>query len=209
MQQVPNRIARWIAGLFLICPAFPTLAATATFENFSEGQSFSTSFTDPLSGIFFSNPTALNHDFVIEYGGPDPQLPDITPGHYLKSNGYAPGDGISVSPNTGFTATLPSAALLLSMDFVYISPGTLTVNAFDAQGNIVATQSVTPPPGNFLEGHLALQSPSPFVKFTATSTVDGIGYDNIHFDVPEPSTLGPVATILLGLRCRRWRVGER
>ncbi len=158
-------------------------------ENFPEGSLGTKPFTDPLSGIRFSEPTAIGGNYIIEFAGQTPNLPTISPGNYLKSNGYVPGPGYSASPNTGFTVTLPTLAQHISFDFLYVDDGggSLTVQAFSTTGQLVAQHSLSPPVASFVEGHFDLSSATVDIHFfKMRSTLDGIGYDNIAFIVPEP-----------------------
>ena len=95
-----------LALVAVVPAAAPARAGTilANFESYAEGSLGTAGFTDAASGIRFSEATAFGHNYVIEATTvARPALPSITPGHYLESNGYSPGDGISVSPITGFT----------------------------------------------------------------------------------------------------------
>jgi hypothetical protein len=166
-----------------------TKAGVATFENFDEGVR-GISFVDPVSGVAFSEPTTPQIAFCTEYGAALPSAPTILPGHYLVGDGFVPGDLILVSTNFGFTATLPSAAQVISFDFIYAQSGTVTIQAFDSGNQLVASNSIIPPAGNFVEGHLELQCPSPtIVKFKVIASTISIGYDNITFNIPEPAAI--------------------
>jgi hypothetical protein len=197
----------WISWVMILASrAEGAGTITATFENFAEGQNWSLTMTDPLSGIVFSEPTALGQNFIIEYGGARDGMPTILPGHYLKSNGHVPGDGIAIAPNTGFKATLPNPTHFVSLDFAYVGPGSLTLQALDDLNQVIATATVTPPDGFFLESHITLSTgdSTTFRAFRAIPTLGG-GYDNITFDVPEPNLMFCMATAILPTTLRRRR----
>ena len=183
-----------LALVAVVPAAAPARAGTilANFESYAEGSLGAAGFTDAASGIRFSEATAFGHNYVIEATTvARPALPSITPGHYLESNGYSPGDGISVSPITGFTLLLPGVADEVSLDFVYVGLGSLTVDGFNVAGALVATTTVTPPGGTFVEGHLTLTSPAGDIsKVKLVPAQISIGYDNIRANlVPEPAGL--------------------
>jgi hypothetical protein len=180
-------------------------AVTATFENF-DGGSLGNSFTDPLSGITFSDPTFPQNDFSIQYAGAWPTMPSMTPGHYLVGAGYSSDGGLILASGFGLTATLPSLARTLSMDVGYgnFDDGHLRVDALDSADNIVATVDVFPPVESFVEMHVQLESANVDIhKFRTTATDLAVGYDNIAFDVPEPMLAGLGGVLILFRRASK------
>ena len=88
---------------------------SADFENFIEGDHFRPSFTDPHSGIFFTNSTAANQNFVIEYAN-DPRSSFYSNNKFLSANGLSFGPGFGLPGNFGFTAILPNFASRVTLD---------------------------------------------------------------------------------------------
>src|SRR4051794_33235460 len=134
---------------------------TANFENFTEGEHFAPSFTDPVSGIFFTSSTAANHNFVIEFSN-DPRSPIYLNNKYLVGNGLAPGAGFSLASNFGFTAILPSAADKVRLDAGVGDSGTgpcaIVLTGYDAGNQIVAMDSIHGPLGNFTQVAIGIES---------------------------------------------------
>jgi hypothetical protein len=190
-------VAMVLAG---VSSAKATQSITATFENFSAGQSFQPSFTDPLSGIHFRNST--------NFPAPGGFVIDFSPtyfggGNYLTAGGIAVG---ALGGNFGFTADLPLAANEVDLDVMYVlnSPTNVLLQGFNTQGTLVAQQA-----GQTAFRHqfnLAINSAN-FDISTFKVSVDGgaAGYDNISFVVvPEPTyTLLLTSGAMLGLMRRR------
>lgn len=206
-------------GASLICSAMVSSARAvpgiATFENFPEGTTGRT-LVDPVSGITFSDSTAVSRAFVIEYAARNGQeLPTITPGTYLSANGYSPGDGRSFAPGLGFTATYPVPASVISFDVGYFvstnDPPTVFVSAFNAAGQTVAEQSFDLPRPTLTptgEAHVVLRSAAAdIVSFRVRPSDISVGYDNVSF-VPEPSA-GVASLCVAGLALGRRRAGRR
>jgi hypothetical protein len=166
-------------------------------------------FTDPGSGVFFSNPsTPAGGDFFLVDSWPSTAtLPDLTPGVVLSSNGYAPGL-VSLPFEFSFTMTLPTLANSVDAILAYGNDpgtqGTMLMQGFDESGHEVASTSVQPK-GSFFEQPLSLSSSDYNIKtvtFTPTNLSDAIG--QITFTaVPEPSTLALLCLGGLGLLMRR------
>jgi hypothetical protein len=183
----------------------------AKFENYPEGLIAFGPFTDPTSGITFSNPVSANMNFTSEFGDFSPSRPLTSPGNYLSSNGWAPGGGIALPYQFGFTATLPEASGLVQMELIYalgVSGGnTVTVTGLSATGTTVAMTSFHATGGNFTETTLTLTSLSnqiSSIQVVATDIFDG--FDNIRFSpIPEPTSVGSIAVAGMVAMARRRR----
>ena len=194
--------------LFFSAPA--GAAGIANFENFYEGNFFNPSFTDPVSGIFFSNSTAANQDFVMEFGAFSPQRPLTSPGIYMGANGWAPGDGISLPYQFGLDARLPENSGIVQMEMIYAVSGGNTVNVTGLNENnqVVANTSFHTTSGNFVETTLTLTSASNNIRTIHIEAIDIFNaFDNIRFaPIPEPGTAGVLAgALVVGMSRRRRR----
>jgi len=197
------------AGLF--AANFASAAGIAKFENYPEGLIAFGPFTDPLSGITFSNPVSANMNFTSEFGDFSPSRPLTSPGNYLSSNGWAPGGGISLPYQFGFDALFPEPSGLVQMELIYALNGgnTVTVTGRNAAGATVATTTFHATSGNFVETTLTLTSASnniSSIHVVANDIFDG--FDNLRFSaIPEPASVGSVAMVgLVALARRRRRV---
>jgi hypothetical protein len=192
--------AAWVlAGITATASAQVT--RTATFENFTPGQFFRPSFTDPLSGITFRDSThPFSHDFAID-GNPG-GFYFGAPGNYLTAGG---GPVAALGSYFGFTADLPSPANCVSLDAVYQDDAitTMVLLGLDKTGAVVAQQS--PPPGTTNPFTLTITSSQYDITTFRVSIRTGFsGYDNISYTVlPEPSLLGWAGVIALVCRRRR------
>jgi MYXO-CTERM domain-containing protein len=206
------------AGSFVVAVAAGLLAANsasaagiAKFENFPEGLIAFGPFTDPLSGITFSNPASANQNFTSEFGDFAPARPLTSPGNFLSSNGWAPGGGIALPYQFGFDAHLPEASGLVQMELIYAlgSSGgnTVTVTGLNSAGATVASTSYHATSGFFVETTMTLSSPSndiSAIHVVANDIFDG--FDNIRFSpVPEPASAGAAGVIGVGAFVRRRR----
>jgi hypothetical protein len=176
---------RWVNFVVLVVlatSAHAQIARTATFENFTVGQTFKPSFTDPISEITFSNATSSVEGFAIASG-----LSQFAGTHYLNS-----ASDTGWTYQFGFTGNIPVSADQVSLE---ISDGGssntagVTLEGFDANNALVAQQS-----GSSNE-------PDPFTLQITSSQYDitsfkviaaGIftGYDNIGYTIlPEPASI--------------------
>jgi hypothetical protein len=194
-------------------------AGVSTFEQFTEGRTFTGSFTDPASGITFSN--SSSNTFTVEFGAATPEFPGVLPGKYIEGGGFVPGPLTSFLVGFGFTATFPKPASHVSLDALYsasnVPPATISVQAFDAAGNLLATEQQNVP--TFLVGAVRrfdFESATPEIQSIRVSA-PGVasGYDNISALVPLPSALSAgimvITAIMIvgGLRVRRAQAGLR
>lgn len=193
-----------IAGLTSAASAQVT--HVATFENFTEGQAFKPSFTDPLSGITFRDSTASGHGFSIDYA-----IDPFGVSTYLTSGGYTPGDGRTLGYDFGFTADLPAPAIRVGLDVAYVpgtvgSPAGTMLRAYNTSGAVVAQTTV---PG-FVASPFHLEATSlayDIVRLSITVPDIATGYDNVSYTVlPEPVGMTAlVCPVLASLAMRRRR----
>jgi hypothetical protein len=176
-------------------PATVTGSGVASFENFNEGDNFKPSFTDPVSGITFSNSimgtTASN--FTIEYANsaswPAPMFQN---NKYLTAGGYAPGNGASLPGQWGFTGTLPQPARTVELDLAGESlSGTYSVSFLiqNIDGVTLASQTVNFTSGPPQQYHLTQSSANvDIARFLIVPGTNGFdAADNISALVPEPT----------------------
>jgi hypothetical protein len=198
------RVATLALVLMLTLDATAQVTKVATFENFTEGQFFTPSFTDPLSGITFSGSTHISGGFAIDYS--DTQFGG---GNHLAA-AYTPGPTGGWDPNFGFAASFPSPANRASLDVDYQNnPSVLLLKAFDSANNLVAQQA-GPAPG----------APDPFTLQVASSQFNIVrvqlisggsvstAYDNVSITVaPEPASIAMAmgSASIMSLRRRRHR----
>jgi hypothetical protein len=93
----------------------------------------------------------------------------------------------------GFTMKLPTPSIAVSMIMDYIGgPATpVTLQGFDADNNLVATETITPAPGDFAEQPISFSSGSTkFVTVTLTPTNISDNFGAITYTVPEPGVFG-------------------
>jgi hypothetical protein len=172
--------------------AFAGTPAIATFENFDEGNAFHPSFTDPASGITFSDSTSANANFVIEYATNSSwSAPMFQGNRYMTGNGFVPGDGASMGARFGFTATLPQPARFVELDMAGRGvTGTYSVSLViqNSSGTTLGSQTVTFNPDEPQQHHMRVDSQGNDVaRFLVTTGTSGFNaVDNINF-VPEPS----------------------
>ena len=136
------------AALLQLCAIAPARAGVANFENFTEGDFFFPSFTDPASGIFFVDSTGPDPgEWVIEFTGARPDLPTASPGNYLSSLGYVPGPSLLLPYEFGIRGILPTLADRVSMTLIYATdPGaSIALEGFDPSGTRVAVTTLVPP----------------------------------------------------------------
>jgi hypothetical protein len=176
---------------------------TATFENYSEGQTWSSTFTDPFSGIGFRNSThPIAGAFVVEYSSTN-----FGAGNYLTSGGYSPGPIGGFGSYFGFTADLPAAADRVSMQVSCIFESTSNVQliGFNSKGDPVA--AVTAADGLTNPFTLEIDSARYDITTFRVSVNGGAeGYDNISYTIlPEPSLL-TICSFTGFLGCRRRRI---
>jgi hypothetical protein len=194
-----------------------TASGIANFENFSEGTSFKPSFTDPRSGITFSNSTAFLGNFVIEYATNSTwSAPMFQNNRYLVANGYVLGNGASLPANFGFTAMLPQLALLVELDVVGNSsssavPCGVSLLIQDSGGATISSQTATLTSGSPQQYHLKAESPiCNFARFLITTSNAGFdGVDNINVLTPEPSAAVGGALLIFPLLWRGSGVRDR
>lgn len=167
---------------------------TATFENYySQFLGFG-SVTDPLSGITFNNINPSGGLGVSHFS--DTSLPSLYQNNnVLEQN--VPSSGVFWSGNFSIRGLLPHAASALSVDILYdydptANPagpsGKVTLDGYDAMGNLVGTISTPALSLSAQQTHLALSFASPISSFTVVADNLSTDYDNISFTpVPEPS----------------------
>lgn len=180
------------------CIARAQETRVATFENFNAGDSFNSSFTDPLSGIFFHHSThPPAGGFVIDYS------PTFFGGGNYVTSGAGPTGGLGAY--FGFTGDLAAPANHVSID-VYSSGGfqpDITLKALDATGAVAAQDSG---PSVFTDP-FTLEVTTASYKITKIQLFAGAaaaGYDNISYSVPEPTACGLLAmTCAFAVRRRR------
>jgi hypothetical protein len=182
-------------------PAFP---ATATFENFNEGDSFTPSFTDPLSGIqFFTSSAAGNTNLVIEYANSTSwTAPMFQNNKYLTGNGYSPGNGASLGAQFGFNATLPQLARSVELDIAGDSvsgPYGVSLVIQNSSGVTLGLQTANFGPGFPQQVHVRAESANfDIAKFQIVPGSGGFdGVDNITALAPEPATGATGAVVLM------------
>ena len=167
----------------------------ADFENYSEGATFNSIFPETKSQIFFSNANSISHSFVIEYGNNLGPQSFFNSNKYLTSNGFSPGDGISLAGNFAFTAYTPGPANHISMDIAAISnsatPCTVTLSGYSIDDQLIASDSFTLP-NTFGPTIHTFQIDSTSYNITRFTTslmnLCSAGYDNITLtSIPEPS----------------------
>jgi hypothetical protein len=185
-------------------------SGVATFENYAEGAHFKPSFTDPVSGIAFSNSTAANGNFVIEYANSSSwTAPMFQDNHYLAANGYAPGIGASLPARFGFTATLARLSLFVELDLVGLNSGSSHYDVSfliqNTGGATLASQTVSFTSGLPKQYHLRLDSSSYDIASFRITTLD-VGcnaIDNINAFAPEPSVAAAAGALMLMPALRR------
>lgn len=187
---------------------------SATFESYAEGSSYKPSFTDADSGIFFSNSTAANGNFVIEYAsGSNWTAPMFQNNKYLGANGYAPGNGASLPAEFGFTGTLPQWAKSVELDVAGDSSTSaslysMTLTIQDMDGVTLGSDTVNFNSNLPQEYHLTASSTkiniARFLLVPGTNGFDAV--DNINAIVPEPSD-GVAAAV--GVMSLCWMRGHR
>lgn len=191
----------------IVCVALSTAhAGVATFDNFTEGDFFFGSFTDPVSGITFLDATGPDPgEFIIDFA----EVPGITTGNYLSSAGLAPGPGIALPLEFGFRGALPTPADEVLLRFAYgTDPGaSMRLEGFDADDNLIALTTLVPPSGAFLESSISIESTLTNIhSFKVTPENLFVAYGLVEF-VPEPTAAAAVLGItLVALRSRRSRV---
>jgi hypothetical protein len=159
------------------------ITRVATFENFTRGQQFKSSFTDPISGIVFSDSTTSTGGFTIAGG-----LSEFGNGNYLNSGGDS-GWGFQF----GFTGTLPVSANFIAID---VSTGgignssSVELKAFNSSNAMIDEKLG---PNDQIDAFtLEITSSQYDIAYFEIAAVDiATGYDNISFttNVPEPSSL--------------------
>jgi PEP-CTERM motif len=189
----------------------------ADFQNFS-AQLISASFTDPKSGIVFSNSQNSGGVFGIQDSSTYhfSSAPTFLPTIYLTGNGITTDtSGAIVAGDFGFDAALPGAAFLpaafrsISVAIFYFSPtdagGAVTLQGFDTANNVVASAVRNINQSDWGESSITISATSPSIsKFSIRASGLSTGYDNITFTaVPEPSTLTLLAIGAVGLVAMR------
>lgn len=202
-----------LIGVLVWSAPAKAIPLTATFDSFSEGDSFF-SFTD--GGITFSNlderlPGPTPGHFSIESTTNSLLGPTFSPPNYLTTEGFTPGPGASFGRfgSTLITPNISGTAASLDIFGFGGSPNTLTLEAL-LNGSIVASDSIS-----FGSVHTVMSwnltvSNTLFDRLNLVATGpkdDGvvfIGIDNLSIaPVPEPSTL---YLLLLGISAVFWHV---
>jgi hypothetical protein len=173
--------------LLLVTGVDAQITRTATFENYTAGQFFRPSFTDPLSGIsFYDSTTPPGYGFAID-GSPNGAY--FSGGNYLTAGG-GPFNGLGAY--FGFTADLPFAANHVNLEAEYQADSITNVvlKGFDSSGHVVAQESGQASMSNPFT--LEIDSAQYNITTFQISVGGGAaGYDNISYTyLPEPAELG-------------------
>ena len=191
-------------------------AGVVTFENFSEGQAFSSTFTDPATGVVFYDSTT--NVFGIEYGAADPLFPGVLPGHFLVGGGFVPGNGTGFVVGFGFTARFPLPVDHASIDVLYRTVdqsfgSTITAQALTQADKVIETKTFTlssPVVGGVTS--FDFQTPvDEIMSLKLTAPNFGTGYDNIAFSsqaAPLPPALPCAAVTIIATIVARWTVAR-
>jgi hypothetical protein len=124
-----------------------------------------------------------------------------------------PGPAPTYSALFGFTGTLPTRADLIELDAMgsrmnSSQPGTLTLRGFDADGQLVATDTEVIPLGG-AQVHLRISAPSfEMVRFTLEPANVYNAFDNIAF-TPEPGSAALCAVLTAVAAAHRGRNAHR
>jgi hypothetical protein len=211
-------LARWThkVGFVLACCVVSVSRGSPVLHNVTlNGLNIDSPYvtvTDPGTGVVFSNAkTNGGGDFNIDYFNATSSLPDITPGRILSAEGFVGNGGVSAPTNFGFTMTLPtpSRGVSMIMDYVFDGDPTTSVSlqGFDAQGNLVSADNLNLPYVSFQEQALSLSSSTDnivTVTLTPTGISDNFGAITYTTALPEPTgLLGMAAGCLLLLRRSR------
>jgi len=186
----------------------------ADFENFSEGRTFRSDFTDPVSGIRFYDQVSLSSSFVIEYMGTYPgsaNAPHMVPGQYLGTNGYSSGPGGGVGPSKGFKGQLPDPAKKVGTYILFFSEEATIIQmlGFNDSGQIVANSSIDVPAFTwFQELYISAESANYDIRrfwlLTPSNTLS-MGWDKVSYTyLPEPATAALLIPLAM-LTARRRR----
>jgi hypothetical protein len=172
------------------------------------------SFTDPGSGVAFSNPVDAGGPgpFIVDFWNAFASLPTLTPGLVVSSGGYA-GNGVVSLPNSfSLTMILPVPASEVDMTMAYElldsgSPATITLRGFDSSFNqVIASTTIFPPRVAFHEQSLSLVATTGITRVTVTPTNLFDAFGRISFTpVPEPSTFALAALAAVTLLAARRR----
>jgi hypothetical protein len=189
-----------------------TFAATATFENLrGEFLGFSP-YTDPLSGITFSD--IENDGLGATYFNND-SLPSLYQNNTVLCANDPQAGGLAFW-TSGFSVhgVLPTTATYLGVDILYYwgvtqnftqTSGTVTLDGYGASGNLIGSVSTPQIGSNGGQTHLDEVFPSPITSFDIVANGVSTDYDNITFDtVPEPSaTLVLIISLAFSFLWRR------
>jgi len=129
------------------------VVVTLDFESYAEGFG-QHPFKDAASGIVITAvggfPDSTGQQTVDFANSLAPGQPADAPAffqnnHFLAGNGFAPGDGWSLSGLYDVNIAFPPALAFsqISLDIGHTNLGTIAVTAFDASNNIVASDALT------------------------------------------------------------------
>ena len=173
----------FVAAIALVSVAGAQITRTAAFENYAAGTDLGTSFTDPLSGIAFSDPTPP-HLFFIGNGLPE----------FGRGNDLAGGDG-GAEGYLGFVATLPFTSDQVSVDIAWSGtpPGSSGItlegfNGLNAAGALITQQTIS----NAADPYTLQINSNQYNINSFKVEVDAVSaaYDNISYTIlPEPSQI--------------------
>jgi hypothetical protein len=168
-------------------------------------------FTDPATGVTFSDPSSTDGDtFGFLQQDSSANLPNMTPGTILVGDPTSS----SIADDFTFTMNFPTPINELDLDMAYaVDPGaggSVVLEGFDNSGNLVDSYTQSFASSGIQEDDISFTPAAGISSVTVVPTSISDGFNNITFqpaatDVPEPSaaSLLAVGTVLLGRRGSR------
>ena len=198
----PAQFAACLLSCLLALHFFSTPVAAgpvvvkADFESYAEGFG-QHPFKDVASGIVLTAvggfPDSTGQQTVDFANSLAPGQPADAPvffqnNHFLAGNGFAPGDGWSLSGLYDVNIAFPPALAFsqISLDVGHTNLGTIAVTAFDASDNVVASDALTitsdQPQWSARTFTLAAPGGAPLITHAQVRVTGDIavGYDNIQ-----------------------------